>query len=506
MAHPIVHFQVVDGSPVAPCEVYDLQAVTVICGRNNSGKSTLLQALASDEMVRRGVSSTSTLAKHVAKRSEPAMGWSSRGTDSVESNEYRSIINGVIASKRVWFDGTGEEFATTVRELSNSSFSLKQYHFNLGAVAEAYRSTFQTSVRRVLIPARRSLELVKLIALSEEPQPEGAGILNSLFYLKSQPVGSGERNRYDAIMKAFQEISSGYIFDLVPQKANTVTLNFSKRGGDWRGAESFGLGLQDLLILVFFALEPAVDVLLIEEPESHLHPEMQRKLLSFFRAHEAKQYFITTHSNVFLDNALVDRVLFTAFDTRVRVSDETSRASILDDLGYSVADNLVSDVIILVEGPTDVPVIEEFLSKLGLYQKYDIRLWPLGGDIMDQVDLSVFAQRYKVIALVDQDAKSSKVRRRFVDRCKEQNIDVTRLKRNSIENYFTMDAIRSVLGSQVKADIVTLDPAISVDKQLGISPKRNNRKIARAMSLSDFEGTDLADFLKRVGEICRSPQ
>ena len=82
---------------------------------------------------------------------------------------------------------------------------------------------------------------------------------------------------------------------------------------------------------------------------------------------------------MFLNNTTTDRVLVTKYsNNKVLVSDATSRASLLDDLGYSVLDNLVSDLVILVEGPTDVPVIEELFVKMKLFEDYEIRIWPLG--------------------------------------------------------------------------------------------------------------------------------
>ena len=127
----------------------------------------------------------------------------------------------------------------------------------------------------------------------------------------------------------------------------------------------------------------------------------------------------------------------------------TSRATALHELGYSIADNLVSDLIILVEGPTDRPVLEEFLAKEGLLQNFSIKVWPMGGDIMSQLDLSIFTASYKVIALVDHDPGSDKERKRFEDNCTAAKIPLHRLERRSIENYFSITAFRDVFGDQI---------------------------------------------------------
>ena len=161
-------------------------------------------------------------------------------------------------------------------------------------------------------------------------------------------------------------------------------------------------------MILYFAISSDYEVVLIEEPENHIHPEMQRKLLRFLSEETEKQYIISTHSNIFLNTTYAHRIFFTTFENgEIKVSDATKRTEILNELGYSVAENLVSDLIILVEGPTDTPIIEEYLKKFGIDANYNIKTWALGGDIMAQLDLTVFAERYKVIALIDKDPKSS---------------------------------------------------------------------------------------------------
>jgi 5S rRNA maturation endonuclease (ribonuclease M5) len=185
----------------------------------------------------------------------------------------------------------------------------------------------------------------------------------------------------------------------------------------------------------------------------------------------------------------------------VEVQNATSRARALTELGYSIADNLVSDVIILCEGPTDKPVIEEFLNKLGIGERFNIKVWPLGGDIMDQLDLSVFAESYRVVALVDADHQSGRIRARFLAKCSELGIPATKLERYSIENYFSTEAIASVMKTAIPVGVRQLSPDTPVREQLGFDVKRNGGQIAKVMSIADIEGTDLHQFLVKVGTL-----
>ena len=283
-----------------------------------------------------------------------------------------------------------------------------------------------------------------------------------------------------------------------------VILNFSRGNNEWIAASNCGLGLQDLLVILWFAINPSPSVILIEEPESHIHPEMQRKLLEFIRSQIEKQFFLTSHSNVFVNSSYTDRIFYTQFDENINLIDATNRASVLSDLGYSVTDNLVSDLIILVEGPKDVPVIEEFLIKMGVFATYAIKIWPLGGDIMDQVDLSIFSEYYKLIALIDNDPLSSSIRRKFTDKCNEYKIPLFKTKRYAIENYFSLRALRQVFENQIEASVVEIKPDEKLEKQIGFNVKKNNRKIAQTMTLDEISGTDLRNFLDEVVELCKS--
>jgi len=244
---------------------------------------------------------------------------------------------------------------------------------------------------------------------------------------------------------------------------------------------------------------------MIEEPENHIHPDMQRRLLKFINSVEDKQFFIATHSNVFLDPSYVDKTYYVKNEAAtIQLYDNTTKASILRDIGYSVVDNLVSDVIILTEGPSDKIVIEEVCRKMQFWSSYEIKCWPMAGDIMSQLDLSVFEEHIgnnKIIALIDHDNISKPFREDFKKMCKEYKIDCTQLERYAIENYIPLKVLKICKKFHVPDTITEIKPNEKLKEQIGFNIKKSLRWLIRKTLLEDIEGTDLYKFCEKIRSI-----
>lgn len=489
---------------VSEAKLFDLPTITVVCGPNSSGKSTLLKAITDSSKAFVGKSITDDDIGYLFEATKGRTGWHGNPGYPVLNNEYINVLKAASKKKKLWFLDEADEFNLALAEEYGTKHMLRGYSYG-AQVSDQFRYVIGQAVNPVLLPPKRVLTLNPAVNSNTAVQPSGDGIVSALFSAKNQPNTSVARKFYDQLTNAFNAISGGFSFEIFLGTNNSLSLQFSSGKNDWFPAQDCGLGLQDLLIILYFSFEEKTNLVCIEEPESHLHPDMQRRLLFYLKQHSEKQLILSTHSNVFLNNALVDKVLVTSYDgKKISVSDATSRASVLDDLGYSVTDNLVSDLVILVEGPTDVPVIEELLLKTELFAKYRIKIWPLGGDIMDQLDLDVLAENYKLIALVDNDPGSKVVRERFEEKCGQRNIPVTVLKRYAIENYFSVSALRGVFKSKIPEELLLIDPDKKLEDQIGFNVKKSNRKIVREMSLVDLEGTDLLDFINQIRKNCES--
>ncbi len=90
--------------------------------------------------------------------------------------------------------------------------------------------------------------------------------------------------------------------------------------------------------------------------------------------------------------------------------------------------------------------------------------------------------------------------RRFLARLRRDRIEVKVLDRYGLDNYFPRHAFEAVMGRDLTAHF-PLDPRRPVTDQIRGYNKNMNVCLAKRTTLDDLAGTDLEDFLKRVGQL-----
>ncbi|MDD5465021.1 MAG: ATP-binding protein [Candidatus Omnitrophica bacterium] len=483
--------------------IVDLEHINVLSGKNNSGKSSILEAVQDKAKRSLGVLFKEENLENLAKIYRPLINTSSPSPDQI-LDTFRQFIkthNGEYLYKdyeKDYVDEFSKIFQQKYHQNYGNSYSFDRF-FRVVVSQE------EDNFKPCLIDPKRKIGSVTKIDTAVKLSTNGDNLLNDLFFLKNQEPYSKEYKSYVSIFDSFKQITNGAQFNILPDKGNNIKLQFRIDKCDgWVDADNCGLGLREVLLIVSFVFSPEFDFIQIEEPENHLHPEYQRKLLRFIDSAIDKQFLISTHSNIFLDTSYVDKVFLTYFNGQVCIEEKTNKAKILNELGYSPSDNLISDLIILTEGPKDFPAIEEFLKKIEGLAGYAIKFWPLGGDIMSQVDLSILKENSNLIALIDNDPGSKTHREKFKEHCKSLNIECFQLKRYALENYFSIKAIRDVFQAQISKDITEIKPDKKIDSQIGINVKNNSRKIVGQMGIDEIKNTDLYEFLVRVETILKN--
>ncbi|WP_239313775.1 ATP-dependent endonuclease [Frankia sp. Cj3] len=194
--------------------------------------------------------------------------------------------------------------------------------------------------------------------------PDGQNLPGVLYRLKLN-----EEDQYEKLMALIEDIVPGVGQMRVPAQGNQISITFRDRS--YRSSElnlkRLGTGVEQLLMtLVVGVTEQARSMIIMEEPETNLHPGAQRALFALIKEWAAERPFIiATHSPVFLDASAGSKLLLVTRDgstSHVRALGSESLDA-LKELGVRLSDVLSADRILLVEGPSDEAILRTWFPE-----------------------------------------------------------------------------------------------------------------------------------------------
>lgn len=469
-------------------ELSDLRKVNVIIGKNNSGKSSLIDVISAAydvehyEKIHHDVGQISG-GVPITKEMVSAVFASYRTLARWDENSYAKAVVGkeldfnillrnssVVGTMR---NKLGYELIGSEPDIQ----SIKNYWPNgINVVERNFRTTKVRRMRaeRNIVPEASSVEglsengegassLIRKV-ISESAYDESIieekllKALNDIMYPEAE---------YEAIK--IQQITgdNNEAWEVYLQEKEQSRIPLSKMGS---GLKTIILVLLNLLVIP--ELEKGVKyVYAFEEIENNLHPAMQRKIFEYLYSYAVEKdttIYITTHSHVAI-NCFYDKEKAAIYHIEKnngkasvkRIESYIDKAEILSDLDVKASDLLQSNGIIWVEGPSDRIYIKRWLeiftdNKYIEGQHYQFLYY--GGKLLSQYTvqketdlISILTTNRNAAIVIDSDKRNQQAsinstKRRITDAFNELKMFNWVTKGKEIENYIPAAAISKLLG------------------------------------------------------------
>lgn len=249
---------------------------------------------------------------------------------------------------------------------------------------------------------------------------------------------------------------------------------------------STGSGLKTIIIVLCYILllpvvarKPLSDfIFAFEELENNLHPALLRRLIAYLLDASAKNnflLFLTTHSNVLIDavNQIEDaQIIHVTHDSKLSTAQiartHIHTKGILDDLDVRASDLLQANGIVWVEGPSDRIYLRrwiELFSGATLIEGLHYQTVFYGGRLLAHLSASVkndaegiqlFRVNRNNLILIDSDKRAfnsqlNNTKKRIIYEIQDGGGFAWVTKGREIENYIPVSAFEKLLGKKISS-------------------------------------------------------
>lgn len=245
-----------------------------------------------------------------------------------------------------------------------------------------------------------------------------------------------------------------------------------------------GSGYLQFLSVIAFAVDKNTDVLLLDEPDAHLHSKLQELIISNLielQTRFRKQIIISTHSPEMIKKHNIDNILAITDKKIAYINDEVQRISVLNGLGSEYTPKLYklakSKKLLFVENESDANILKIIASKINLHWDDNIVIWPTTDSHKDRKllfeALKTEIGEFKAVSIRDRDMEEYKtVGEDLIDKAVTNNskdkIQFLKWRRKHIENYFILPKTLANIGNTTEEEIDTFM------SQFGITLKNIN--------------------------------
>lgn len=481
--------------------------LNLLVGANNSGKSTILQAIylafdflkltkgisefdrkraAKDARLRGSTIRSITLPFH--EDSYIAEGLKRRSIRDRATNIRIGLSEGVDFMETITFPG--------------GNLLVFSSDGSLHAGTAQYRKRINNIVKQqkrfpLFIPSFAGVATKEEIKVSEVIKHYiASGRSNEVLRNQLKNISKSKINLLNKYLKL------GFDVEISGSKIKEILLSSLYRVGDYNlDISAAGSGFQQILQILVYIVTSSADIILIDEPDAHLHYRLQNILYDILRelTENDKQIIVATHSQIFIKRALQhdDRLILTNTELQeqksIRKYDESLR--VLYEEGLISEDEVtqggMTNIIGIEDSKTGMgfKIIKEFLRKLGVHEpKYTfVSTKGHGTDIFKYVTGKRKIEKLflRSVVIRDSDSLPKEYTKEIIKKLSKDYSKLIYLNVNEVENYLINSAVISRVMKLKGVKINTSDIENIVSR---IVRKQNNRDDLLDILDSSIEG------------------
>ncbi|HOO53036.1 MAG TPA: ATP-binding protein [Methanothrix sp.] len=369
-----------------------IKPINVLIGRNNSGKSSLLDLIEYVIMPPKDLKGLLKNLGHQKREPEIYVAFPLK-EDELKKVFHESTSGGEISGNHWLFAKQFVDRKITILMTNSNEKHFSDLDSDTDANMDRTIRYWEELGRRITLPFQGNK--FKRLHAERDIQPEKAS--NNNVYVNGN--GGGATNIIERFVnnanlpselvevKLLQELNKivepdSSFKDIVVQQYDEgkweIFLEEEQKGRI--ALSQSGSGLKTIiLVLIYTILVPCDEkleldkyIFAFEELENNLHPSLQRRLFLYLRdlaLKENARFFLTTHSNVVIDlfsNDPAAQIYHITHDGCEAISTPVinyiDKTGILDDLDVRASDLLQSNGIIWVEGPSDRLYINRWME------------------------------------------------------------------------------------------------------------------------------------------------